>query len=41
MTIKEIFAGESDNLEFKEEIPTKSEKFMKTVLLLRMVQGED
>ena len=32
MTIKEIFAGESDNLEFKEEIPTKSEKFMKTVV---------
>lgn len=32
MTIKEIFAGESDNLEFKEEIPTQSEKFMKTVV---------
>lgn len=32
MTIEEIFAGESKNLEFKEEIPAKSEKYMKTVV---------
>lgn len=32
MTIEEIFVGESDNLEFKEEIPSKSEKYMKTVV---------
>lgn len=32
MTIEEIFAGESDNLEFKEDIPAKSEKYMKTVV---------
>lgn len=32
MTIEEIFSGESDNLEFKEDIPAKSEKYMKTVV---------
>ncbi len=31
MTAEEIFAGESDNIEFKGEIPPKSEKYMKTV----------
>lgn len=32
MTAEEIFNGESDNVEFKEEIPVKSEKYMKTVM---------
>lgn len=32
MTIEEVFAGESDNLEFKEKIPVKSENYMKTVV---------
>lgn len=32
MTFKEGFYGETDNLEFKEEIPSKSEKYMKTVV---------
>lgn len=32
MTAEEIFAGESDNVEFKSEIPPKSEKYMKTVV---------
>ena len=32
MTAEEIFAGESENVEFKEEIPKKSEKYMKTVV---------
>ena len=31
MTAEEIFAGESENVEFKSEIPAKSEKYMKTV----------
>ena len=32
MTAEEIFAGESDNVEFKEEIPAKSDRYMKTVV---------
>jgi len=32
LTSKEIFAGESDNIEFKIDIPSKSEKYMKTAV---------
>lgn len=32
MTIENIFSGESENVEFKEDIPPKSEKYMKTVV---------
>ncbi len=32
MTINDIFAGESANLEFKEQVPLKSDKYMKTVV---------
>ena len=32
MDIEEIFYGETDNIEFKEMIPAKSEKYMKTVV---------
>lgn len=32
MTIEGIFSGESENMEFKEDIPPKSEKYMKTVV---------
>lgn len=39
MTIEEIFAGESDNLEFKEDIPAKSENYMKTVVAFANGKG--
>lgn len=32
MIMEEIFSGESENMEFKEDIPSKSEKYMKTVI---------
>ena len=32
MTAEEIFAGETDNVEFKIDIPPKSEKYMKSVV---------
>lgn len=32
MTAEEIFVGESDNVEFKVEIPSKSERYIKTVV---------
>jgi len=32
VTIEEIFSGESENMELKEDIPPKSEKYMKTVV---------
>lgn len=32
LTAKEIFTGETDNVEFKVDIPPKSEKYMKTVV---------
>ena len=32
MTMEEILKGESENLEFKVDIPTKSEKYMRTVV---------
>ena len=39
MTAEEIFAGESDNVEFKSEIPAKSEKYMKTVVAFANGKG--
>ena len=32
MTLEEIFAGESKNVEFKENLPEKSIKYMKSVV---------
>ena len=32
MTIEEILAGESKNVEFKENLPEKSIKYMKSVV---------
>ena len=32
MTIEDIFAGESKNVEFKENLPEKSIKYMKSVV---------
>ena len=39
MTAEEIFAGESDNVEFKIDIPPKSEKYMKTVVAFANGKG--
>ena len=39
MTAEKIFAGESDNVEFKIEIPSKSEKYMKTVVAFANGKG--
>lgn len=39
MTAEEIFAGETDNVEFKEDIPAKSEKYMKTVVAFANGKG--
>lgn len=39
MTAEEIFAGESDNVEFKEEIPAKSDRYMKTVVAFANGKG--
>ena len=39
MTAEEIFAGESENVEFKSEIPPKSEKYMKTVVAFANGKG--
>ncbi len=39
MTIEEIFAEESETLEFKSEIPSKSEKYMKTVVAFANGKG--
>lgn len=39
MKAEEIFAGESDNVEFKEAIPAKSEKYMKTVVAFANGKG--
>ncbi|SDX81448.1 ATP-binding protein [Eubacterium barkeri] len=39
MTAEEIFAGESDNVEFKEDLPVKSEKYMKTVVAFANGKG--
>lgn len=32
MNIEEIFAGETENIEFKLDIPSEKEKFIKTVV---------
>ena len=39
MTAEEIFAGESENVEFKSEIPAKSEKYMRTVVAFANGKG--
>lgn len=39
MTAEEIYAGESDNVEFKEDIPAKREKYMKTVVAFANGKG--
>ena len=36
MTIEEILAGESKNVEFKENLPEKSIKYMKSVVAFAM-----
>ena len=32
MTVKDIISGESEYIEFKQEVPKKSEVYMKTVV---------
>ena len=39
MTAEKIFAGETKNIEFKEDIPAKSEKYMKTVVAFANGKG--
>ena len=39
MTAEEIFVGETDNVEFKVDIPPKSEKYMKTVVAFANCNG--
>ncbi len=39
MTAEEIFAGETENIEFKSEIPIKSEKYLKTVVAFANGKG--
>ena len=39
MKIEEIFAGESKNVEFKESLPVKSSKYMKTIVAFANGQG--
>lgn len=39
MTAEEIFSGKSENIEFKSEIPAKSEKYMKTVVAFANGKG--
>ena len=39
MTIEEILAGESKNVEFKESLPAKSSKYMKTIIAFANGQG--
>lgn len=39
MTIDEIYTGESKNLEFKQEVPTRSERYMKTVVAFANTAG--
>ena len=39
MTIEEILAGESKNVEFKVQRPDKSIKYMKLLLLLQMAKA--
>ena len=39
MTIEEIYSGESKNLEFKQEVPARSERYMKTVVAFANTAG--
>lgn len=39
LTAEEIFAGETDHVEFKIDIPPKSEKYMKTVVAFANGKG--
>lgn len=39
MTIEDIFAGESKNVEFKENLPEKSIKYMKSVVAFAKKPG--
>lgn len=39
MTMEEIVHGESKNVEFKEKLPDKSEKYMKTIIAFANTQG--
>ena len=39
MTAEMFFAGESENVEFKEDIPSKSEKYLKTVVAFANGKG--
>ena len=39
MTMEEIVYGESKNIEFKETLPDKSEKYMKTIIAFANTQG--
>ena len=39
MTIEEILAGESKNIEFKETLPEKSIKYMKSVVAFANVSS--
>lgn len=39
MTIEEILAGESKTVEFKQELPDKSEKYMKSVVAFSNTSG--
>lgn len=39
MTIEEIYSGESKNMEFKQEVPTRSERYMKTVVAFANTAG--
>lgn len=36
----ELFSGESKNIEYKVAVPDKSEKYMKTVVLLPIRKAE-
>ena len=39
MTLDEILSGESKNIEYKVELPKKSEKYMKTVIAFANTSG--
>ena len=39
MTLQEILSGESKNVEFKEKLPEKSIKYMKTVVAFANSSG--
>ena len=39
MTIEELLKGEGKNIEFKRQLPEKSEKYMKTVVAFANGRG--